>query len=137
MTTHLSKLCRLKNPAFSAKMLANITTCQLWINTISKRKELEKQATTHQKDNFKYFSDMYLDLTLPSMHVYVWILWKLSFSRNFYTILHDSKANFTKYIQMLITSKRIIAQVSAKRPNEVFLMYCIEKLYFWLPNEFW
>ena len=37
---------------------------------------------------------------------------------------------------MFITFEQIIAQVFAKKQNGVFLMYFIEKLYFWLPNEF-
>ena len=71
---------------------------------------------------------MYLDLTRRSVHT-------SRYSENRY-FLHNSRVYFTKYIQMFITSEQIIAQVSAKKPNGVFLMYFIEKLYFWLPNEF-
>ena len=49
----------------------------------------------------------------------------------FWRILNNSQVYFTKYIQMIITSEQIIAKVSAKKPNGVFLMYFIEKFVFY------
>ena len=69
---------------------------------------------------------MYLDLTPHSNVVEIVIFWR---------ILYNSQVYFTKYIQMFITSEQIIAQVSAKKRNAVFLMYFMKRLHFFLSTK--